>query len=169
MGIPHGIILFFYFLVSAVAGFIAFFAILFTGRYPRRLFNLVVGYHRWSARVEAYWSNFLTDRYPPFSAGEDDGPVTLEVDYPERLSRLMAILKLFFAWLYVGIPHGIILFFYALLVFIAVFIAWWSILILGRFPQRLFYFVLGYMRWTLRVSLYFSYVRDEYPPFSGRE
>ena len=166
--IPHGIALFLYALVAMVASFIAFIAILFTGRYPRGLFDLVVGYHRWAARVEAYMWHLMTDRYPPFSSGTGSNPVNLEVDYPERLSRGMALLKFFFAWLYVGIPHGIALVIYGILVFFVLFVSWWAILILGRFPRGLFDFVLGYVRWSTRVSLYFSLLRDEYPPFNGR-
>ena len=166
--IPHGVALFLYALVAMVASFIAFIAILFTGRYPRGLFDLVVGYHRWAARVEAYMWHLMTDRYPPFSSGAGSNPVNLEVDYPERLSRGMALLKFFFAWLYVGIPHGIALFIYGILVFFVLFVSWWAILILGRFPRGLFDFVLGYVRWSTRVSLYFSLLRDEYPPFNGR-
>ena len=166
--IPHGVALFLYALVAMVASFIAFVAILFTGRYPRALFDLVVGYHRWAARVEAYMWHLMTDRYPPFSSGTGSNPVNLEVDYPERLSRGMALLKFFFAWLYVGIPHGIALFIYGILVFFVLFVSWWAILILGRFPRGLFDFVLGYVRWSTRVRLYFSLLRDEYPPFSGR-
>ena len=166
--IPHGVALFLYALVAMVASFIAFIAILFTGRYPRGLFDLVVGYHRWAARVEAYMWHLMTDRYPPFSSGTGSNPVNLEVDYPERLSRGMALLKFFFAWLYVGIPHGIALFIYGILVFFVLFVSWWAILILGRFPRGLFDFVLGYVRWSTRVSLYFSLLRDEYPPFNGR-
>ena len=166
--IPHGIVLFFYSLLALVATFIALFAILITGKYPKGLFDLVVGFHRWSARVEAYMSNLMTDRYPPFSSATGDNPVNLEVDYPERLSRGMVLLKVFFAWLYVGIPHGIALLIYAIVAFLVLFVSWWAILILGRFPRGLFDFVLGYMRWSVRVSLYFSLLRDEYPPFSGR-
>ena len=166
--IPHGVALLLYALVAMVASFIAFVAILFTGRYPRGLFDLVVGYHRWAARVEAYMWHLMTDRYPPFSPGAGSNPVNLEVDYPERLSRGMALLKFFFAWLYVGIPHGIALLIYGILVFFVLFVSWWAILILGRFPRGLFDFVLGYVGWSTRVSLYFSLLRDEYPPFSGR-
>ena len=166
--IPHGIVLILYGLVTWAVTFIAFFAILFTGKYPRGLFNFVVGYHRWSLRVDAYLWNLMTDRYPPFSAGTGDHPVNLEVDYPERLSRGMVVLKMFLGWLYVGIPHGIALLIYGILAFIALFVSWWAILILGRFPGGLFNFILGYMRWSTRVGLYFSLLRDEYPPFSGR-
>lgn len=65
--IPHLIVLFFLFIGAAFSVIIAWFAILFTGRYPRGLFDYVVGVGRWALRVSAYATLLLTDRYPPFS------------------------------------------------------------------------------------------------------
>ena len=65
--IPHIIVLFFLFIGALFAVVIAWFAILFTGRYPRGLFNYVVGVGRWALRVTAYATLLVTDRYPPFS------------------------------------------------------------------------------------------------------
>jgi len=94
-------------------------------------------------------------------------PVNFSVDYPESLSRGMLLLKVFFAWLYVGIPHGICLWLYGIAVSIVTFIAFWAILFTGKFPKGMFDFVVGYMRWTLNVEVYLGLLRDEYPPFSG--
>jgi hypothetical protein len=66
LAIPHYIVLIFLFLASLVAVVIAWFAILFTGRYPRGLFDFVVGVMRWGNRVQAYAFVLVTDRYPPF-------------------------------------------------------------------------------------------------------
>ena len=96
-------------------------------------------------------------------------PVTLTVEYPERLSRGWVLLKVFFGWLYVGIPHGIILGLYGIAVSIVTFIAFWAILFTGKFPKGMFDFVVGYMRWSLNVSAYMGLLRDEYPPFSGEQ
>ena len=96
-------------------------------------------------------------------------PVTLTVEYPERLSRGWLLLKVFFGWLYVGFPHGIILGLYGIAVSIVTFIAFWAILFTGKFPKGMFDFVVGYMRWSLNVSAYMGLLRDEYPPFSGEE
>lgn len=98
-----------------------------------------------------------------------DHPVTLTVEYPERLSRGWLLLKVFFGWLYVGIPHGIILGLYGIAVAIVTFIAFWAILFTGKYPKGMFNFVVGYMRWSLRVEAYLVLLRDEYPPFSGSE
>ena len=168
VGIPHGIILYIYGILASIATLIAFIAILITGRYPLALFNFVVGYLRWSARVNAYWIYFMVDAYPPFSNADADNPVTLEIEYPETLSRGKAILKLLLGWLYAGIPHGIALAIYFIAVVVVLFISWWAVLITGRFPQGFFDFVLGFMRWDNRLSAYLYLLRDEYPPFNGR-
>jgi len=96
-------------------------------------------------------------------------PVTLTVEYPERLSRGLVLLKAFFDWLYVGIPHGICLWLYGIAVGIVNFIAFWAILFTGRYPRGMFDFVVGYLRWSNNVSAYLFFLRDEYPPFSGSE
>jgi hypothetical protein len=66
LAIPHFIVLFFLFIAAIVCVIIAWFAILFTGRYPRGLFDFVVGVGRWSNRVTAYALVLVTDQYPPF-------------------------------------------------------------------------------------------------------
>lgn len=96
-------------------------------------------------------------------------PVTFQVEYPERLSRGLVVLKGLFGWLYVGIPHGIILIFYGIAVAVVTFIAWWAILFTAKYPRGMFDFVVGYVRWSNNVNVYLNFMRDEYPPFSGSE
>ena len=67
LAIPHYIVLIVLFVVVIVLIIIAWFAILFTGRYPRGIFNFVVGTGRWAQRVGGYAFLLVTDRYPPFS------------------------------------------------------------------------------------------------------
>jgi len=67
LAIPHYILLFFLAIGAVVSVILAWFAILFTGRYPRTLFDYVVGVARWGLRVQAYAFLLITDRYPPFS------------------------------------------------------------------------------------------------------
>ena len=163
LALPHFLILYALTAVADVITFIAFFAILFTGRYPRGLFDFVVNIYRWQENVFAYYALFR-DEYPPFSWEAGKYPVTFEVDYPERLSRWMIFVK----WL-LAIPHIIVLLFLYIIALVVWVIVWFAILFTGRFPRGLFDFLVGVSRWSLRVNAYaLLLLRDDYPPFSLR-
>jgi hypothetical protein len=83
-----------------------------------------------------------------------DSPVKFSVDYPEKLSRGMLILKTLFGIIYVGIPHGICLAVYGIAACVVIFISWWAILFTGKYPKGMFDFVVGYQRWAIRVYAY---------------
>ncbi|HVX31187.1 MAG TPA: DUF4389 domain-containing protein [Nitrolancea sp.] len=135
--------------------------ILFRQRYPRWWFDFALELTRFETRVSAYLA-LLTDRYP---STVEEQAVHLEIDYPDverDLNRWLPLVK----WL-LAIPHYIVLFFLSLAALIVIIIAWFAILITGRYPRGMFDFVVGVARWGLRVAAYaFLLVTDRYPPFS---
>jgi hypothetical protein len=132
------------------------------------MFEYQVGYARWGLRLRARMLN-LADGYPGFGLNVQDENVALEMPYPERLSRGLLLLRLFFGWIYVGIPHGFMLFFRAIATGVIIFLSWWVVLFTGRYPESFHQFVTGMLRWGTRVSMYMGFMTDEYPPFTGKE
>jgi hypothetical protein len=133
--------------------------LLFRQKYPRWWFDWNVNLLRFSNRVTAYLA-LLDDRYP--STDEEQG-VHLSLDYPDarQLNRWLPLVKWFLA-----IPHYIVLFFLGIGALVAVIVAWFAIIFTGRYPQNLFRFVVGVIRWSNRVTAYaFLLVTDKYPPF----
>jgi hypothetical protein len=132
--------------------------------YPRWWFDFARELTRFGARIGAYLA-LLTDRFP---STVDEQSVHLEIDYPDvtrDLSRWLPLVK----WL-LAIPHYVVLAFLWIGAVVAIVIAWFAILITGRYPRALFDYVVGVNRWSLRVSAYaFLLVTDRYPPFSLKE
>ena len=183
--IPHYIVLAFLWLAFLIVTVAAFFAILFTGRYPRGLFGFNLGVLRWSWRVSYYgYSALGTDRYPPFSLGEEpDYPATLDIVYPQRLSRGLVLVK----WWLLAIPQYLILGILlgattysvttaagtttwtkassgGLLPLLVFFVAV-ALLFTAGYPRGMYDLVMGLNRWILRVVAYVALMTDAYPPF----
>jgi hypothetical protein len=171
LGIPHYIILIFLWIAFVVVWIIAFFAILFTAKYPRSLFDFNAGVIRWTWRVGFYSYHALgTDKYPPFSLDPDpDYPADLDIPYPEKLSRGLVLVK----WWLLAIPHYIVIGFlqggwgdnnFGLIFVLAIF-AGIALLFTGKYPESIFKLVIGFNRWVYRVAAYVTLMTDEYPPF----
>jgi hypothetical protein len=174
--IPHVVVLAFLWAALVITTIFAFFAILFTERYPPGLFAFNVGVLRWTWRVSWYgYGGLATDRYPPFTLHDVDYPARLSIPYPERLSRGLVLVK----WWLLVIPHYLVIGFFlgggwwwwfngwpgpGLIVLLVLF-AGVVLLVRDRYPRDLYELVLGLDRWVVRVAAYALLMRDEYPPF----
>jgi len=169
--IPHLVILVFLWMAFLVVTVIAFFAILFTRRYPKGLFEFNVGVLRWSWRVCFYsYSALGTDRYPPFTLEDvPDYPARVEVEYPQSLSRGLVLVK----WWLLALPQYLVVAIFAGgvsptsvgLIGLLVVFAGLALLFTGSYPRSLYDFAMGLNRWCFRVVAYGALMTDEYPPF----
>ena len=188
--LPHVVVLAFLWVAFAVLSVGAFFAILITGRYPAPIFEFNVGVLRWSWRVGYYAYGALgTDRYPPFTLRDvPEYPATLEIAYPEHLSRGLVLVK----WWLLALPHYLVIAFFmgggtylayesgrwtpqnqpdgvwtfaGGLIGLLAFFAAVALLFTGRYPRGVFDLLLGMHRWVLRVAAYAALMTDTYPPF----
>ncbi len=191
LAIPHLIVLAFLWIAFVVLSIVVFFSILFTGRYPRGIFDFNVGVLRWTFRVGFYAFEVIgTDRYPPFTLADADYPARFDVEYPQELSRGLVLVK----WWLLALPH------YLIVGVLTSGLIWWTtdlgdgdqileigggligilvlvagviLLFTGTYPRGLFDLLMGLNRWVLRVAAYAALMRDEYPPFrldlGGRE
>lgn len=145
--------------VAAVCALIAWFAILFTGRYPDGLRSLAAMYLRWRVRAVAYTA-LLRDEYPPF--GDGPYPAELVLDPPEKpRDRLTVAFRLILA-----IPHLVAVWVLGVAWCVSTVCAWFAILFTGRYPRGLYGFGVGVLRWNTRVEAYLLLLHDAYPPFS---
>jgi hypothetical protein len=160
--IPVMIVGFFYAIGAYVCQFIAWFALVFTGRYPQGLYDFNVKALRMYSRAYAY-SVLLTDQYPPFDGEPDDSyPVRVQVGPPqESYSRL----KVFFRGLFL-IPVYVVLLVYGLGIGLATFVAWFAIVLTGRHPEGLFNLARNGLAYNARAGAYMLLLTDEFPPIS---
>jgi Domain of unknown function (DUF4389) len=167
LAIPHFLILYGLQLVARAVAVIGWFAILFTGKLPEGLANLLCLYIRYNNRVGAY-AGFLRDEYPPFvfdTIASDPG------NYPpvrtgfapelEDRNRLTVGFRLILA-----IPQLIVVAVLGIAALVVWLIAFFAVLFTGHWPEGLRTFVVGYMRWVTRVEAYVGLLTDAYPPFS---
>lgn len=163
--VPHLVCLGFLAIAVGVVNFLAWWAVLFTGRWPDAFWAFEIGFLRWQVRVNAYLMG-LTDQYPPFGLSPGDYPVDVVARYPEQSSRLLMFFRPFKAVLL--IPHLICLYGLGLAAAFVGVIAWFAVVFGGRYPQGLWDFMVGVNRWQIRAGAYFVGLSDAYPPFALR-
>ena len=161
LAFPHYVALVFVGIAALFAILASFFAVLFTGRYPRGLHDFVVGTYRWGWRVGAYVL-LMTDRYPPFALADDpDYPARYDVEYPEAgVDRWRPLVH----WILI-FPYHLVAALLAYLAGLMAFFAFFTILFTKRFPESLFGIALNSLRWGLRSNAYANWLVTRYPPW----
>jgi len=167
--LPHYFILLFVGIWQKILIFITWWVILFTGKYPLSFFEFQVGLIKWQVRLYARLMN-LSDGYPAFGINATDDFSNFEMERPEKLSRGLLLVKTFFGGFYVVLPHVFILIFRYIGTYFLVFLAFWVVLFTGKYPKSWHDFVVGTLRWGIRLNLYYGlWMSDTYPPFTGKE
>ena len=177
--VPHLVVLVFLWIAYAASMIAVFFVLLFTGRYPHRLFEFNVGVLRWTWRVAFYsYSALGTDRYPPFTLRDvEEYPARLAVDYPRHQRRGLPLV----GWWLLGIPQYVIAgllgggatlgfavggtHLYGGVTAILMLVAGVLLLVGRGYPRGIFDLAMGLDRWTVRVTVYASLMTPDYPPF----
>jgi len=145
--------------VAAVSALIAWFAIVFGGQFPPGLMRLAEFYLRWRVRAAAYLM-LLRDEYPPF--GDEPYPAMITFGAIDRERNWVSVLFRIF----LVVPHLIALVFLGVLWGFATLFAWFAILFTGEYPESLYEFSVGVLRWSVRVEAYLLLLHDQYPPFA---
>jgi hypothetical protein len=165
VAIPWQIVQYLYSIVAFICAFIAWFAIVFTGRYPEGLYNFNAGFLRMSTRVNGFYY-LLNDEYPPFG-GEEAPNYPIRVGVPEPLGmydRLKTGLRLLF-----GIPVYLLAIVQSLILSVCAIIGWFTILFTGKLSEGLFNPMRSANAYLTRAAAYFLLMTEDWPPFSMDE
>jgi hypothetical protein len=158
--IPHFVVLTFVGIAAFFVGVYAFFAVLFTGRWPRGAFDFIVGTIRWFYRVAAYF-HLMVDAYPPFSMADDPSyPVRLQIDYPERIDNWRPLVQ----WI-LAIPYLFVAGIFYWITGVLTVVAFFTILFTKQIPRGIFEVMMPGFRWNLRGNAYAYFTTDRYPPW----
>jgi Domain of unknown function (DUF4389) len=158
--IPHFFALFFVGIGAFFVAVYGFFAVLFTGRWPRGAFDYLVGTFRWAFRVAAYF-HLMTDAYPPFSLADDPNyPLRLNIEYPEHVANWRPLVQ----WL-LAIPYLIVASILYWLTGVLTIAAFFTVLFTKQIPRGIFDLMVPGLQWTLRGNAYTYFMTERYPPF----
>jgi hypothetical protein len=161
--IPHWFVLYALAVASGVLWIVSFFTVLFTTRNPFVGFQSMVLRYQW--RVMSY-AMFMRNEYPPFefdtrADGTGTDPASVRVQEPGEMNRWLVFVK----WL-LAIPHFLVLAVLGIAAYFVVLVGFFAVLFTGKWPEGLRTFVIGVMRWSMRVNGYVLFLTDRYPPFS---
>jgi Domain of unknown function (DUF4389) len=160
LAIPHFIVLYVWGLIAGIAVLIAWFALLFTGRYPQGLYDFVAGFLRYETAVVGY-ANLLTDEYPPFSGDTDSYPARIRIAPPlAEYSRVKVLFRIILA-----IPVLIISYAMQVVYSIGSFLAWFVIVVLGKQPKGLQDMIVLGLSYQQRAYAYLLLLTEDWPPF----
>ena len=165
IGIPHSILLLILGIGVYCCQIYLFFVILFTGKYPKGIWEFLVNFEKYSIRVSSSLMN-LCDGYPEFGLGGNHPNIEFSVPYKEEVSRLRMLGRWLLGWLLL-IPHIIVLYLRFIVVYFIFIIAWFSVLFTGKYPKGMFGFIEGTWRWYMRIYCWMIFFTDEYPAFTG--
>ncbi len=164
LAIPHIILWYVWSLLAGLAVIIAWFALLFTARYPQSLYDFVAGSQRYGTAVYGYLA-LLTDEYPPFSADTDGYPVHLQIPPPKaEYNRLKVLFRIILA-----IPVFVIVYAMQIVWEIGAVIAWFVIVIMGKQPKGLQDMIALGLSYQQRASAYIGLLTEDWPPFTDPE
>jgi hypothetical protein len=165
VAIPWLVVAYLYGIGASIVVVIAWFAMVFTGRYLEQLYDFNAGYLRMVNRVNGF-HYLLTDEYPPFG-GADASEYPIRIGVPESLdqySRMKALFRLI-----VGIPVMILAWVQSVILLVVTLIAWFAILFTGKHPEGLFTPARSALAYLTRASAYFLLITEDWPPFSLEE
>jgi hypothetical protein len=165
VAIPWLIVAYVYGIVAEIAAVIAWFAIVFTGKYPQGIYDFNAGYLRMVSRVNGF-EYLLTDGWPPFGGDDDPAyPIRIGVAPPlDAYSRLKTGLRFL-----VGIPVMLLAIVQAIILTVCALIGWFAILFTGKLPEGLFNPMRSAGAYLTRTTAYFLLMTEDYPPFSYEE
>lgn len=165
IGIPHMFIMYFLQIGLLFVNIARFWIILFTGKWPKGMFDYAVKLQRYGLRVSARLMN-LSDGYPQFGLNGADDQTNFDIEYKESYSRMRLLGRAIFG-IFLIIPHIIVLYFKLIGVYVVLFIAWWAVLFTGKYPKGMHQFIVGVLRHAYRLGYYLYFLADGYPSFSN--